>query len=63
MVVGDSENITIAHDEVGCLQQNGNVDDVDLHRAPIGIIKINWPFMCRACAGVYIEGVRTLLSS
>jgi len=52
MVVGDSEYITIAQDKVGCLTADGNVDDVDLHRAPIRIIKINWPFICRGvCRG------------
>ena len=34
MVVGDSEYIMIAQDKVGCLTADGNVDDVDLHRAP-----------------------------
>jgi len=34
MVVGDSEYIMIAQNEVGCLTADGNVDDVDLHRAP-----------------------------
>ena len=33
MVVGDSEYIMIAQDKVGCLTADGNVDDVDLHRA------------------------------
>jgi len=34
LVVGDSEYIMIAQDKVGCLTADGNVDDVDLHRAP-----------------------------
>jgi len=33
MVVGDSEYTMIAQDKVGCLTADGNVDDVDLHRA------------------------------
>ena len=33
-VVGDSEYIMITQDKVGCLTADGNVDDVDLHRAP-----------------------------
>jgi len=33
-VIGDSEYIMIAQDKVGCLTADGNVDDVDLHRAP-----------------------------
>ena len=53
MVVGDSEYIMIAQDKVGCLTANGNVDDVDLHRAP-------GPSCAGAYAGVGDEGVRTL---
>ena len=34
MLVGDSEYIMIAQDKVGCLTADGNVDDVDLHKAP-----------------------------
>ena len=43
MVVGDSEYIIIAQDKVGCLTADGNVDDVDLRRAPAGPL----------CAGAY----------
>jgi len=45
MVVGDSEYITIAQDKVGCSTADGNVDDVDLHRAPGPL-----------CAGAYAGG-------
>jgi len=45
MVVGDSEYIMIAQDKVGCLTADGNVDDVDLHRAPGPL-----------CAGAYAGG-------
>ena len=34
LVVGDSEYIMIAQDKVGCLTEDGNVDNVDFHRAP-----------------------------
>jgi len=34
MVVGNSDYIMIAQDEVGCLTADGNFDDVNLHRAP-----------------------------
>jgi len=34
LVVGDSEYIIIAQDKFGCLTADGNVEDVDLHRAP-----------------------------
>jgi len=34
MVVGDSQFIMIAQDKVGCLTADGNVDNVDLYRAP-----------------------------
>ena len=41
----------IEQDKVGCLTADGNVDDVDLHRA-LNIIKINWPLMYRGvCRG------------
>jgi len=33
-MVGDSAYIMIAQDKVGCLTADGNVDDIDLHRAP-----------------------------
>jgi len=45
MVVGDSEYIMIAQDKVGCLTADGNVDHVDLHRAPGPL-----------CAGAYAVG-------
>ena len=53
MVVGDSEYIMIAQDKFGRLTADGNVDDVDLHRAPKHrLIKTNWHLMCRGvCRG------------
>jgi len=46
-----SEYIMTAQDKVGCLTADGNVDDVDLHRA-LKHIKINWPLVCRGvCRG------------
>ena len=42
-----------AQDKFGCLTADGNVDDVDLRRAP-------GPLCAGAYAGVGDEGVRTL---
>jgi len=45
VVVGDSEYIMTAQDKVGCLTADGDVDDVDSHRAPGPL-----------CAGAYAGG-------
>ena len=51
MVVGDSEYIMIAQDKVGCLQQMAMLT-TSIYIAPLNIIKISWPLMCRGvCRG------------